>query len=239
MCSLFDSLARRAEVMLPGETVSLTQDAILGMLTACAPCRASKRALKAIATATALPLTEPPLATGRYPVAKVAERLGVSASALRTLIASGTFGPSQLFRAEGRRKYLIPGAIAERMIEHVHYGEALNTFRLTDQELSRPAAAAQPASVDHADADRTVATATATVSATVSAPLAASPTASPAALRPITAPRDVARPPRRTPARSADSRVPRNTTGLPARDVAVPPPLDSWRSVVNPRSTPR
>ena len=228
MCSLFDSLARRAEVMLPGETVSLTQDAILSMLTACAPCRASKRALGAIAKSPALPLTEPPLATGRYSVAAVAERVGVSTSTLRTLIATETFGPSQLFRADGRRKYLIPGGIAERLIEHVHFGAPLRTFHLSEQEMARGAAVALPALSDHADPDRLDANFAPTP-----------PTLSPTALRPITAPRDVARPPRRTPARGADTRSPRNATGLTARDVAVSTPLDSWRSVVNPRSTPR
>jgi len=223
MCSLFDSLARRAEVMLPGETVSLTQDTLLSMLTACAPCRASKRALGAIAKISALPLTEPPLATGRYSVAAVAERVGVSTNTLRTLIANNTFGPSERFRADGRRKYLIPGAIAERLIEHVHFGAPLRTFRVTEDEMTR--------APDHVVVDD---------DPPMTAPVDA---VSPAVvtLRPVTTVRQIARPARRAPMRSADARMPRNTTASASgpRDVSVPTPLDSWRSIANPRSTPR
>lgn len=141
MCHLHEALSKRAEVMLPGESFSLTRESLLALLAQSAPDHISASPPKpgpgSRVGGTGSP-TRPFPTLASWKTEQLAEYLGIATSSFRGFISGGALGPKDLFRRSGMRGYHIPGSTAEAIHRHVIGGGDLTDFLETPASTSSP-----------------------------------------------------------------------------------------------------
>ncbi len=131
MCHLHQALSKRAEVMLPGESLSLTRESLLALLAQAEPEQIAATlpnpALCGSVGGTGGP-TRPLQTLASWTTEELAKYLGIAPSSFRGYISRGALGPKTLFRRSGTRGYRIPGSTAEAIDRHLRGGGDLSDF---------------------------------------------------------------------------------------------------------------